>query len=113
MQICYVNPLWERRHLYGYHVSHHQTFTGIKIGETFGEILLQREDGFTHCLNKANIVSIDDSQVDFKIPEDKKISVIGSKGDLYDVERVQGIDRCSCPAFKFRKKCKHLEALAA
>ena len=113
MQIRYVNPLWERRHLYAFPISQYQTYVGNKVGEDFGQIRLQREDGFIHVLKKADIVSIDNSEVDFKIPEDKKISVVGSKGDLYDVERVQGIEKCSCPAFKFRKKCKHLLELAA
>ena len=113
MKISYINPIWERRHVYGFPVRQYQTYIGNQIDETFGEIVLQRADGFIHRLNKTNIVSIDNNQVDFDIPQDVKVSVVGSKGDLYDVERVQGIERCSCPAFKFRKKCKHLEALAA
>ena len=103
MKIDYVNPLWERRHLYAFPISKIQTYVGNKVGEDFGQIRLQREDGFIHVLKKADIVSIDNSEVDFKIPEDKKISVVGSKGDLYDVERVQGIEKCSCPAFKLER----------
>jgi hypothetical protein len=38
--------------------------------------------------------------------------VVGSKGDVYNVELVRGSYRCSCPGFKFRHKCGHIDKVA-
>ena len=55
---------------------------------------------------------------DFKIAEDKveeaavgfvKIA-IGSKGEKYTITEVAGVLQCSCPGFKFRGKCRHIES---
>lgn len=35
----------------------------------------------------------------------------GSKGDKYYITEEHGVKRCSCPGFKFRAKCRHLEML--
>lgn len=110
--IKYINPLWDRRDKYAFSISQFQTYTGSIVKEDLAEIHLQSEK-FVHVLQKVSVVSIDDKLVTFDVPKNAKIRVEGSKGDLYDVERVNGIVRCSCPAFKFRKKCKHMEALAA
>lgn len=110
--IKYVNPLWDRREKYAFPISQFQTYTGSIVKEDFGQIHLQSEK-FVHVLQKISVVEVDEKPVTFEVPKNAKIRVEGSKGDLYDVERVNGIVRCSCPAFKFRKKCKHMEALAA
>ena len=110
--IKYVNPLWDRRDRYGFPIQEFQTYTGSIVKEDYGEIHLQSEK-FVHVLQKISVVCIDEKPVTFDVPKNAKIRVEGSKGDLYDVERVNGIVRCSCPAFKFRKKCKHMEKLAA
>lgn len=110
--IKYVNPLWDRREKYAFPIQQFQTYTGSILKEDFGEIHLASEK-FVHVLQKISVVEVDEKPVTFEVPKNAKIRVEGSKGDLYDVERVNGIVRCSCPAFKFRKKCKHMEALAA
>lgn len=110
--IKYVNPLWDRRDKYGFPISQYQMYTGSIVKEDAGEIHLH-SGKFVHVLQKVSVVSIDDKEVSFEVPKNAKIRVKGSKGNLYDVERMNGIVRCSCPAFKFRKKCKHMEALAA
>lgn len=112
VKVKYINPIWERRDRYGFCVRQYQYYTGSIQSETPGELYL-KSDKFLHCLSKASIVEIDDSPVSYDIAEDKKITVDGSKGNKYLVERVMGIDSCSCPAFKFRKRCKHLLHLDA
>ena len=108
--IKYVNPLWDRRERYGFPISKYQIYTGTIVDEQFDHIKLN-SGTFVHHLRKSDIVSIDDQDVEYKIPRNKKIRVEGSKGNLYDVESFNGIDSCSCPAFKFRKTCKHLKEL--
>ena len=110
--IKYVNPLWDRRDRYGFSISQFQQYTGSIVKEDFATIHLQSEK-FLHVLQKISVVSIDDTEVSFDVPKNAKIRVEGSKGDLYDVERINGIVKCSCPAFTFRKKCKHMEAIDA
>jgi len=110
--IKYKNPLWDRRSLYAFPIREFQQYTGSIVKEDAAEIHL-RSEKFVHVLQKVSVVSVDDKLVSFQVPKNRKIRVEGSKGNLYDVERVNGIVRCSCPAFKFRKKCKHMEALAA
>jgi len=36
--------------------------------------------------------------------------VIGSKGEKYTITETSGIYQCSCPGFKFRGKCRHIES---
>jgi hypothetical protein len=35
---------------------------------------------------------------------------IGSKGEKYTITEVAGMLQCSCPGFKFRGKCRHIES---
>lgn len=36
------------------------------------------------------------------------VTITGSRGDLYKVERTDGRLRCSCSGYKFRGQCKHV-----
>jgi len=36
--------------------------------------------------------------------------VIGSKGEKYTITEVNGLHQCSCPGYKFRGKCRHIES---
>ncbi len=105
-----VNPLWDRRDRYGFTVRQFLEFTGKIVSENIGELHLD-SGKFVHCFQKSSVVSIDANAVDFKIPDDVKKIVEGSKGNKYTVERINGIVRCSCPAYKFRKNCKHMKAI--
>ena len=42
----------------------------------------------------------------------KKLKITSSdKKSFYTVQRLELMDVCTCPAFKFKKKCKHLAYL--
>jgi len=43
------------------------------------------------------------------VPEGITWVVQGSKGTNYVVSDVEGKLSCTCPGFKFRRKCKHIE----
>jgi len=51
----------------------------------------------------------------FRIAKDEPVEgfvkiVIGSKGEKYTITEVAGMLRCSCPGYKFRGKCRHIES---
>ena len=46
---------------------------------------------------------------DQAVPEGFVKIVIGSKGEKYTVTEVSGVYQCSCPGFKFRGQCRHIE----
>lgn len=41
-------------------------------------------------------------------PDFSSWTVTGSKGDIYNVTRRDGVYRCTCPAATFRGQCKHI-----
>ncbi len=43
----------------------------------------------------------------------KRIEVIGSKGNIYYVSDEDGKISCTCPGYKFRGNCKHVNEVAA
>jgi hypothetical protein len=108
--IKYVNPLWDRRERYGFPISKYQIYTGTIVDEQFDHIKLN-SGTFVHHLRKSDIVSIDDQDVEYKIPGNVKKIVEGSKGNQYTVERINGMISCSCPGYKFRKDCKHMKEI--
>jgi hypothetical protein len=44
------------------------------------------------------------------VPEGFVKIVIGSKGERYTITEVNNVRQCSCPGFKFRGKCRHIES---
>jgi len=42
-----------------------------------------------------------------KEPNEHIIKITGSKGQVYSVDKAEGT--CTCPGFKFRGSCKHIE----
>ena len=48
-----------------------------------------------------------------KNPAERTFSVAGSKGNSYTVTVGPKIKTCTCPAFQFRRSCKHIVQIAA
>ena len=42
-------------------------------------------------------------------PQMERWTVEGSKGQTYRVEAFNGVWRCSCKGYEFRRKCRHIE----
>ena len=42
-------------------------------------------------------------------PQMERWTVEGSKGNSYRVEAFDGLWRCSCKGYEFRRKCRHIE----
>ena len=62
---------------------------------------------------KEKIVSIDGQQNKYvAAPVEKIFTVAGSKGNVYNVTIGTKHSSCTCPAFQFRRSCKHI-AMAA
>lgn len=38
-------------------------------------------------------------------------NIVGSKGDVYTIEKIKNDYFCSCSGFKFHGKCKHIESV--
>jgi len=58
---------------------------------------------------KASIVSIDGEASKFiAAPVEREITVAGSKGNVYTVTIGTKHKSCTCPAFQFRRSCKHV-----
>lgn len=63
-------------------------------------------------ISKDNILSIDGQEYkkDQKIKSDvQTFSVAGSKGNVYTVTIGSKFKECTCTAFAFRRKCKHID----
>ena len=43
----------------------------------------------------------------------KRIEFIGSKGNTYYVTDEDGKISCTCPGYKYRGKCKHVDEVSA
>jgi hypothetical protein len=50
-------------------------------------------------------VSLDDVKTE-------KWEFTGSKGDVYVVEKIDNMLKCSCPGYTFRGDCKHVKEIA-
>lgn len=58
---------------------------------------------------RRKFVKLDSNPFDTKI-ESNLITVLGSKGDEYYVD--PEAQTCTCPGYKFRGQCKHVEQVA-
>lgn len=62
---------------------------------------------------KENIISMDGSSYKFEAkPVDRVFIVDGSKGNQYTVTIGTKYKNCTCPAFQFRRSCKHIAVAA-
>ena len=62
---------------------------------------------------KSDIISIDGSEARFiAAPVEREITVVGSKGNVYTVTIGTKHKSCTCPAFQFRRSCKHIAEAA-
>lgn len=122
VQIKVMNVMWPYRDRYA--------FSQPEFNYYEGEILYEKwfkpnEVGITtgdprfkfRRIQKERIVEIDGNESKFsaeslsvsKDSELKRISVAGSKGDLYEVEVRGGRgSSCSCKGYQFRGSCRHI-----
>ena len=84
------------------------TYTGEIVSDSGPYIEFKHDYGFVGKISKSRVISIDNVEFNYTPVKDIHIQVKGSKGNVYDVVRRDGHVSCSCPAFKFRKKCKHM-----
>ena len=62
---------------------------------------------------KSEILSIDGAEAKFvATPVEREITVAGSKGNVYTVTIGTKHNSCTCPAFQFRRSCKHIAEAA-
>lgn len=47
-------------------------------------------------------------EIDLDEVKSEQWQFTGSKGDIYTVQRQDGVLRCSCPGYTFRGDCKHV-----
>ena len=65
-------------------------------------------------IDKNDIISIDDEEVELAIKPSSTVKVYevaGSKGNSYTVTIDGDSKSCSCPAFSFRRHCKHIASV--
>lgn len=48
-------------------------------------------------------------KIEDDLPEGFVKIAIGSKGEKYTITEIDNVRQCSCPGFKFRGKCRHIE----
>ena len=48
-------------------------------------------------------------EIDLDLVKSEKWEFTGSKGDTYIVQKIDGQLSCSCPGYRFRGDCKHLQ----
>ena len=46
-------------------------------------------------------------------PQMERWTVKGSRGNTYRVEAFNGLWRCSCKGYQYRRKCRHIEEVKA
>ena len=48
-------------------------------------------------------------EIDLDLVKTETWEFVGSKGDTYIVQKIDGRLSCSCPGYRFRGDCKHLQ----
>ena len=49
-------------------------------------------------------------EIDLDLIKTKTWEFVGSKGDTYIVQKLEGVLQCTCPGFKYRSECKHVKS---
>jgi hypothetical protein len=116
------NVMWPRRAAYAFPISEFNTYTGTIVHEKwFGPdqigLTTGQKTGFTfRVIEKKRIVEVNGKKSAVQTPKKSpilQIEVAGSKGSVYQVVQDHNGTSCTCPGYKFRGACKHLELLAA
>ena len=50
-------------------------------------------------------------EIDLDEAKSEKWEFTGSKGDIYVVQKIDNMLKCSCPGFTFRGECKHVKSV--
>jgi hypothetical protein len=51
-------------------------------------------------------------EIDLDEVKSEKWEFVGSKGDIYIVQKIDNMLKCSCPGFTYRGDCKHVKEIA-
>jgi hypothetical protein len=116
-----MNPMWPYRTAYAFPQPEFNVYTGTVMREKWFKpdevgITTGQKDFPFRRIERNRIVEV--NGVETKFQEAKELPVIrlrveGSKGNIYEVVQDQTGSSCTCPGFKFRGHCKHLEELKA
>lgn len=50
-------------------------------------------------------------EIDLDLVKSESWEFVGSKGNKYIVQKLDGVYNCSCPGFMFRSECKHVKSI--
>lgn len=76
----------------------------IKSGDRL-PTMFKKPIGFSATARKF-VVLVRTKDVD---PDSRSWTVTGSKGNIYNVTRREGVFHCTCPGSTYRGQCKHIE----
>lgn len=111
------HSLYDKRHLYGYHISEFIKYVGAIIPNpkwvASDCICLSTGDpAFPfRVIEKESIVK-SSTEINYTKPkEDRNVFACrGTNGNTYTITREGSIWNCTCTGFGFRKDCKHVQA---
>lgn len=121
MKIVAKNPMWDRKHLFFFHIDQFNTFYGDPLPspgwmDVDSVCITADIPSKMRIIPRRLIVSIDDEAqapvVDKNGIVNKTVRVKGSKGDTYVVTIKGGHKTCTCAGFGFRRTCKHIKEAA-
>jgi hypothetical protein len=117
MRLVVRNPMYDKRHIYQFHIDEFDTFYGEQLPlPSWVErdsicISAPHLPSKMRIIPKHQITMMDDKHVNFErqvSDTPKTIKIAGSKGAFYTVTVHGAKKTCTCAGFSFRRSCKHI-----